>query len=268
MVRVGIATFLETLPLSCGLDLPPWNQRLATTVFDDPRRAAAALDAESIDLALLPADLLAPRSQRLEIVPGLAVTSRGGCGIARLLYQPPLADIERVTSRCDGHGAATLLELLFAGSGKTLTFDRRAPQARLLTLGEDPEPLAEGWRSLDLSTAWCEVTGGPMVWWVWAARPGIVDREIYGILHGARSRGRHDLGTHLEQWMPGAGAGRRREVLRAFEDRVRLRLGNRELAALERLWREMESLALVPMAGPPRLLSFGGRPNCRPSRGE
>ncbi|MDQ7008324.1 MAG: MqnA/MqnD/SBP family protein [Acidobacteriota bacterium] len=265
-LRVGVSTFLETRPLSWGLDLPPWNERFAVTSFEDPRQAAGALDAGSLDLALLPPDLLAPRAGRLEIVPGLAVTSRGGCGVARLLYQPPLGRIGTVGSSCPGHGAESLLALLFAASGRTVTFDETSRQARLVTLGSGEEPPGADHRVLDLSTAWWELTGLPMVWWTWAARPAVVTRDVYGILHNARTRGRHDLQRHLRQWLPHKPE-QHQSVATTFEEKIRLRLGNDEMASLRRLWQELESLALVPVAGAPRLLSFGKRGLCGPAPG-
>ena len=283
LLRLSAPGDLETAPLICGLDRPPWNELVSLDVTTDPRSAAAALDRGDLDAALLPSHLVAERARRLEIVPGLAVTSRGACGTAVLWHRRPLRELRVVKSLSPGHSGEMLIKLLFAASGHALEIEPSQPEnvsvcgapeadallaagtpARLL----DPEaPESNGirlgpeWERLDLGAAWKELVALPFVWHLWAARPGCIDRQIYGMLHSARTLGRR-RGEDLAAEFENQHGGNRAKLLDVLNSRLRYRLGNNELAGLRRFWEEGRRWRLFPAPGPPRLVPLSGSSPC------
>lgn len=281
-LRLGAPGDFEAAPLICGLDRPPWNELVSLEVTDDPQSAAAALDRGDLHAALLPSHLVAERARRLEIVPGLAVTSRGACGTAVLWHRRPLGELRAAKSLSPGHSGEMLARLLFAASGHPLELEPSRPEdlsaeggggdallvagtpARFLTRDASRVGgicLGPEWESLDLGAAWKELVGLPFVWHLWAARPGSIDRRVYGMLHGARTLGRRraeDLVAEFEN-MHG---GDRTELLEVLQSRILYRLGNNELAGLRRFWEEGRRWRLFPAPGPPCLLRLPGSGTC------
>jgi chorismate dehydratase len=202
--RAGAPGDLVTAPLVYGLDAPPVSDRLELSIAA-PLELARRLDEGALDLALLPATEIARRAGTVEVVPGLAVAGEGKSG-ALLHLRVPLEEVTRIVSTAPGHAAELLAATLFAAGGRPVAIEpwpgslesALVAHGAVLIAGDDalrwePPVGRRDPRVLDLGAAWKELTGQPVVWWAWAARPGSIDRHTYALLHAARTRARRDL---------------------------------------------------------------------------
>jgi predicted solute-binding protein len=115
---------------------------------------------------------------------------------------------------------------------------------------------------VDLGQAWHQLTGHPFVWAGWAVRPGTVSRKVYGILHGARTRGKRRIPESIDGL--GVGEGKLRTHAETVLTRwVRYRLGSRELAGVRHFWREAARFGLLPEDATLRLLPLAAGSACR-----
>ncbi len=268
--RLAAPRELALWPLSWGLERPPWSDSVTIDRVDDTRPLVARLAARELDGALLPAHEIAHLAARYEIVPGLAACTRGPGGPFRLEYTGRLEDVRRIRSRAPGHAAEILAAILFAANGTRLEFiedvpdDGIRPGDAALLAGDASfrEPSADpGRASLDLGEAWHALTGLPFVWALWAMWPGVVDKKLYGTLHTARTRGRHAYGKEIHRFAAEHGVSPA-HLESELERGVRFRLGNDELAGLERFWEEGARLGLLPGSGRPNLVSFSSGGGC------
>jgi hypothetical protein len=181
-----------------GLDLAPWSSRFEL-VRARPAELISGLGRGDLDLALAPAPLAASGALDVDIVPGLSVCTNGPSGLARRALRVPLSEVRTVESPEPGHAAEALCAVLFAESGRSIRLVHAGsgvtPDATLVT--ETDEDAGAAGESIDLGDAWTSLTGLPMVWWLWAARPGMVGRETYAVLHTARTRGKHARPDHV-----------------------------------------------------------------------
>ncbi len=197
-IRGGAVPYLNARPLLEGLQAPPLGERLVWTC-DVPARLADRLAAGELDLALLPAFELG-RMGGFEIVPGISIASRGPARSVLLLLRKPPQEVARVALDPESRTSNALVRILFAeywrgapafsaGSG-VLERDLEAHDA-VLRIGDKAlfEPAPAGVEIVDLGEVWDRWTGLPFVYAVWAARAGLVDRELYRALHEAKRRG-------------------------------------------------------------------------------
>lgn len=268
--RAGAPDDLVVAPLVSGLDAPPVSERLELS-WAPPCELARRLDAGELDLALLPAPEIARRAGAVEVVPGLAVASEGPAG-ALLHLRVPLAEVRRIVSTAPGHAAETLVATLFAAGGRPVAIDpwpgpleaALVAQGAVLVAGDDAlRGDAPAGRSapqvLDLGAAWTELTGLPLVWWAWAARPGTIDRRTYGLLHAARTRGRRELESIAARGPErGVPLGRARAAL----DGAVYRLGRRQLAGWRALCDAAARAGLLPSPVELTFLPLGTAARC------
>lgn len=236
--RAGAPGDLVAAPLLSGLEAPPVSERLELSIAP-PLELARRLDAGELELALLPSGEIARRGAAVQVVPGLAVASEGPAG-ARLHLRVPLDQVTRIVSTAPGHAAELLAATLFAASGRAVAVEpwtgslegALVAHGAVLVAGDDalrwsPPGGRREPQVLDLGAAWTDLTGLPMVWWAWAARPGAIGRETYALLHAARTRGRRELEAIAAR---GPGRGIASESARAALNGALYRLGRRQLA--------------------------------------
>lgn len=265
-LRVGAPREAAAAPLVFDLDAPPWSDRVALEL-GTPAEVADGLAYGALDLALVPLTAWAEHAARLEIVPGLAVGSDGGGGVARLDHRVPLPEIRRIGSRARGHAAEALARTLFRSAGsdpEIVPWDGRAADAlgvhdAVLSAGDGllGEPPPPGAASLDLGRAWHELTGLAVVWSAWALPAGTLDRPLYALLHTVRTRARHDLAVVAARWAAAAGldAGACERLVR---HEVSYRLGRRQAAGWDGFATAARRQGVLSLAPPLRLARLGG----------
>jgi predicted solute-binding protein len=274
---------VEQRALVSGLDLAPWSERVWLSPERDPAEIERTLAAGELDGAVLPIDAVARARGSYELIPGLAAGSAGPAGVMVLLHRGPLERVRRVLATGRGHAAETLTRLLFLANGSPVELERSdahfaerpgpaggrdlAPATALLLTGETalketPRWTRAGWTAIDLGQAWFQLTGRPFVWAAWAVRPGTVSRKVYGILHGARTRGRRRIPETIDA-LHVAGEEERARVEAALTRWVRYRLGSRELAGVRHFWREAARVGLLPEDATLQLLPLAAGSACR-----
>jgi chorismate dehydratase len=241
-IRAGAVSYLNTRPLVFGIDQGLGADRLELT-YDVPSVLAARMAAGELDLALLPVIELA-RIRDLVIVPGLAIGSVGNCRSVVLVSKVPLAEVSRVALDPESRTSNALARVLFAeawggrpefvAGPRDLTLALREHDAAV-RIGDKAlfEPRPAGTIAYDLGGAWTARTTLPFVFAVWAARRGVIDREIYEMLHASRREGAAALPAIAADY---TWNGRQYPdvALAYLRDAMRYRLGNPELEAMRR----------------------------------
>ncbi|MBI3725083.1 hypothetical protein HY251_14175, partial [bacterium] len=145
-----------------------------------PACAAGLLEADAVDVALVPVALAAERAWfRLG---GLGIAARGAVGSVLVLSDVPLEEVDVIYADEASRTSALLLQVLLKERGsarrvvplptaEARTRARSEPRAAALLIG-DAALRARGAfaHSWDLARAWHERTRLPFVFGVWAAR--------------------------------------------------------------------------------------------------
>jgi len=228
MIRVGVVSFTNAIPLSIGLDrfLPETE-----IVHLTPSRIADALADGSLDIGLVPVAALASHPE-WHVVPGLGIASEGP--VRSVLLVSKVAP-ERITRLVLDPASRTSNQLarLWLRHRKGITPDVLPGPPRLterLELGDATVVIGDEallWpathlTSIDLGGAWTEWTGLPFVFAVWAGpkalpelRPAFL--KCYELNAGRLNR--------LAQEVDGARA----KLFESYwSQSIRYRLGERE----------------------------------------
>jgi chorismate dehydratase len=259
-------SYLNTRPLVFGIDQGLGADRLDLT-YDVPSAVARRMAAGELDLALLPVIELA-RIPDLVVVPGLAIGSLGNCRSVLLVAKTPLADVRSVALDPESSTSNDLAAVLFAevwggepafvAGPRDLTLALREHDA-VVRIGDKAlfEPLPTGAIAYDLGGAWTARTTLPFVFAVWAARPGVVDRELYEVLHASRRAGAAALPAIAADY---TWNGRQYPEISLpyLRDAMRYRLGDLEVSAMRRFLAAAAGIGVIDAAPRIALASFRG----------
>jgi len=245
-VRIGAVSYLNTRPLVWGLQhgLAPGDERIELS-FAPPAELADGMAAGRLDVALMPVIELA-RLPELEIVPGLGIVTQGPSRSVLLISSRPLDRVRTVALDRESRTSNALVQILFDRVWQQRpVFDTGPPElARALAqadavvrIGDKAlfEPIPEGTEVHDLSEVWTRCTGLPFVYAAWVARPGVVDRELYGLLHRSRREGGRCLDEIARNY---SWNGKRYPdvALAYLTENIRFRLGSAEVRGMERFF--------------------------------
>jgi len=264
-IRTGAVSYLNTRPLVFGIEQGLGADRLALT-YDVPSVLARRMAAGELDLALLPVIELA-RIPGLVVVPGLAIGSIGNCRSVFLVARKPLASVRSVALDPESSTSNALAAVLFAEAWGVAPALVAGPRDLSLALAEHDaavrigdkalfEPLPAGTVAYDLGGAWTARTTLPFVFAVWATRPGVVDREVYEILHASRRAGSSVLPAIAADY---TWNGRQYPeiALPYLRDAMRYRLGDPEVAAMRRFLAAAAAIGVIDAAPPIEFAKWG-----------
>lgn len=181
-IRLGVVSFLNTLPLIDGLE------RLADVQLRHsvPSRLVDQLVGGEVDLALCSSIDYQRAAEPLVIVPAGLLGCDGPTLTVRLYSRNPISELDQVFCDIDSHTSVALLRILLKElhgiSPELLDYDAREqnhatresdwPGAMLL-IGDkvvnDSPPAERFPHQLDLGEAWRELTGMPFVFATWMA---------------------------------------------------------------------------------------------------
>ena len=194
-LRLGTVPFLNALPLTFGLD------ERADVVLRrwPPAQLPAALDADRLDGALVPAIDYQRTASQWSILPVGAIGSRGPVLTVQVFARCPLDRITTLAVDTDSHTsialAAIIWRLRYSNSLHTTALDPNGllPDAVLL-IGDKVLAQIQQWpHQLDLGLAWHELTGLPFVYAFWVVRHVRHAHSITAILENARRQGTHRM---------------------------------------------------------------------------
>jgi chorismate dehydratase len=249
-LSIGAVAYLNTRPLVAGLAGTP-GIALSYAV---PALLAERMAAGLLDVALLPIVELS-RLPHLELVPGLGITTCGPSRSVLLVGRRPPHEIRSLALDPHSRTSNVLARVLLAevwGVAPRCTIGPAELDAALETadaavrIGDKAlfEPLPAGTIAHDLGAVWTERTGLPFVFAAWAARPGVVDRRLYVLLHDCRRRGRQQVARIAADY---SWNGRKdpQLALAYLTEHMRYRLGAAELRGIERFFRAAHAHGLV-----------------------
>ena len=199
-LRIGGVTYLNSKPLVCGL---PRLEPGCSVFFDLPSRLADSLAAGGCDTALVPVAELATHPD-WGIVSDACVACTGPVLSVKVLFRVPPGEVKTLAldegSRtsaalaqvllADIHGLRPELSVLPIGCGPETSDADAVLLIGDRAIGQSEEGFVESW---DLGDRWFRWTELPMVFAVWAVRPGVPRQPLREGLAASRDLGVQQL---------------------------------------------------------------------------
>jgi chorismate dehydratase len=198
-IRIGAVSYLNAKPLYFRLCEYAPQVRLS---MDVPSRLAEQLANDELDVALIPSvEYLRNASQGYEIIPGFAIAARGPVRSVKLFSRVPWEQIGRLALDAGSRTSQVLAQIwLDARHGvrpcqiEDLPLGVSALESTadaVLVIGDramrvPSEPFHD---VVDLGEAWHTLTGLPLVFALWVARPGVELGDLPEALEKSRATG-------------------------------------------------------------------------------
>lgn len=249
-IRVGAVTYLNAKPLVERLADDP---RIDLS-FDLPSRLADQMARDELDVGLIPVVELFRGGY--DHVPDIAIAARGPVLSVTLFSRVPWDRIASVSldegSRTSSALAQILLRKKYQRSPRLeqlpidVAADDTSTDAVLLIGDRAMKACLPGYPyAYDLGQEWADWTGLPMVFAVWAVRPGIELGEVEESFHRAKRLGLDRAGAIAAREAPGLGldAGYCRRYLDTI---ITYDLGPKEREGMDRFRDLAGEFNLVP----------------------
>jgi chorismate dehydratase len=208
-LRVCAVSYLNTAPLVWGMLHGP-QQGLFELDFRVPAGCADQLASGAADIGIVPSFELT--RQDLEVIPGAGIACHGPVRSILLVSSKPAAEIRTLaadsSSRTSVELARVILARKYGVSPEVFShppdLDGMLRKADAALIIGDPalhiEPALLPYHVYDLGAEWVEMTDLPMVFAVWAARPGILKADTAELFRAScrYGRGRLDEIVSLE----------------------------------------------------------------------
>jgi cyclic dehypoxanthinyl futalosine synthase len=250
-LRAAAVQFLNARPLTAGLE----GSARFDLVLAEPSLCASLLEAGDVEVALLPVGALPGRDW--EIVPGLGIGADGAAQTVLLAGEQKPETWDEVFLDTASRTSQILAQLVLGGRGLSPRYTH-LPAAEGLARARGPKgALVIGDRAfgvqeraqvvIDLGREWNRLTRLPMVFAVWAARPGVLRPEDVQELARAAQVG---LGMRTELALAFAreAGGEAEQYRRYLTQRIRYGLGPHELEGLETFLGRAADAGLAPRA--------------------
>jgi cyclic dehypoxanthinyl futalosine synthase len=246
-IRAAAVSFLNAWPLTAGLDR---SDRIEL-VLAEPSRCAALLEAGEVDLALV--SVAALTKGEYDVVPGLAIGADGPVQTVLLVGEQSAAVWDEVYLDTASRTSHVLAKLVLDGMGVHPRFtpmpaDEGVPRAvgtkGALVIGDRAFDVRKS-QILDLGREWTHATKLPMIFALWAARPGRVSPEDVQELTRAAQRGL-GMRTELAQRFAALKGGDPERYRRYLTQRIRYGLGPYELQGLETFLERAAAKGFLP----------------------
>jgi chorismate dehydratase len=240
-IRIGAVSYLNTRPLVHGMENGLGAERIELS-YATPAVLADRLAADELDVALVPVIELA-RIPDLELVPGLGIVTHGPSRSVLLVSRCPADSVASVALDPDSRTSNVLARVLLADvwgchpeirTGRPSLDETLRGADAAVRIGDKAlvEPVPADAFVYDLGEVWTRETGLPFVYAAWTARGGVVDRELYRILHDSRRQGARAVDRIAADYS--WNGTRYPDLARAYlTDHIRFRLGSSEIRALE-----------------------------------
>ena len=190
--RVCAVSYLNTVPLVWGMLHGPQQGEL-DVFFRLPSECADMLADGRADIGIVPVYELG--RQKLDVIPGLGIACRGPVASILLISKEPPERIGTLaadtSSRTSVQLARVILERRFGCLPRFLPhppdLDGMLEAADAALIIGDPalrvNAAALPYHVYDLGREWLDLTGLPMVFAVWAGRPGTVTEAVARVFH-------------------------------------------------------------------------------------
>jgi chorismate dehydratase len=180
--KVCAVSYLNTVPLVWGL-LHGEQRRKYDVSFALPSECADRLADGRADIGIVP--VVEAARLGLTVIPGAGIASNGPVRSILLISKVPFEGIRTLAADTSSRTSVQLARVILAHRYDTepVLIPHPPELSRMLEVADaaliigDPalaiDPSALPWRWLDLGDEWKRITGLPMVFAVWAARPGV-----------------------------------------------------------------------------------------------
>jgi cyclic dehypoxanthinyl futalosine synthase len=246
-LRAAAVSFLNARPLTAALE----GSRRIELVLAEPSMCAAMLDRGEVEVALLPVGAMAGKDY--EIVPGLAIGSDGPVTTVILAGEQSPVVWDEVYLDTASRTSQILAKVILAERGVHPKFTPMPAADGLAHAKGTKGALVIGDRAfdvsanqvLDLGREWTHLTQLPMVYALWAARPGALQPEDVAEIARAAREGL-GMRTELAHAFAKEHGGDPEKYRRYLTHRIRYGLGPYELQGLEEFLRRAAKLGFVP----------------------
>jgi cyclic dehypoxanthinyl futalosine synthase len=246
-LRAAAVSFLNARPLTVGLER---SERIEL-VLAEPSRCAAMLEAGEVDLALVSVGAL-PGGE-FDVVPGIAIGADGPVQTVVLAGEQSPAIWDEVFLDTASRTSHTLTKIVLDEMGVHPKFTLLPAVEGLARARGTKGALVIGDRGfdvranhvIDLGREWTARTGLPMIFALWAARPGRVSPEDVQELSRAAQLGL-GLRTELAQRFAAEKGGDPERYRRYLTQRIRYGLGPYELEGLEAFLAKAAAKGFLP----------------------
>jgi chorismate dehydratase len=248
ILRLGAVSYLNARPLVQGLESEPAVRLEA----DVPSQVARRLHAGEVDLGMIPSVEYA--LGRYDIVPGVAIGSRGPVRSVSLYLSRPLQDVRRVALDTSSRTSVALVRVLLRERlGRDPEYVPMAPALggmlavadAALLIGDAALDQQSPIERLDVGEEWTRLTGLPFVYAFWAGPSGVVTPAGVARLRAALEEGLASLTEIATRWA--RGSPERAALYESYlRTNVVYRLGREEIEGLGEFYRRAHALDLVP----------------------
>ncbi len=256
-LRAAAVSFLNARPLTAALEASPRIE----LVLAEPSMCATLLERGEVDLALLPVGALAGKDY--EIVPGIAIGADGPVQTVLLAGEEPPSRWDEVFLDTASRTSQVLAQIVVREMGLEPRFTPMPAADGLalargtkgaLVIGDRAFGIAEGSAErpyphirqiIDLGRAWNQATKLPMIFALWAGRPGRLKPEDVAELTRAAQVGL-GMRTEIAQAFAREVGGDPERYRRYLTQRIRFGLGPHELAGLEAFLAKSAQYGLLP----------------------
>jgi chorismate dehydratase len=248
VLRLGAVSYLNAQPLVHGLEDEPG----ARVERDVPSVVARRLHAGEVDLGMIPSVEYAFGSY--DIVPGVAIGSRGAVRSVSLYLSRPLEEVRRVALDTSSRTSVALVKVVLRERlGRDPEYVPMAPALvdmlasadAALIIGDAALEQESPIPRLDLGEEWTRATGLPFVYAFWAGPRGVVTPAGVSRLRAALREGLASLPEIATRYAAGVPE-RTALYLSYLRTNVVYRLGREEIAGLREFYRRAHALDLVP----------------------
>jgi len=246
-LRAAAVSFLNARPLTYALE----QSGRFELVLAEPAECAAMLDRGEVDLALQPVGALPGKDY--EIVPGVAIGADGPVSTVVLLGEQSPVIWDEVFLDTASRTSQVLAKVILDEMGIRPRFtpmpaDEGVPRAKgtkgALVIGDRAfDPRAN--HVLDLGREWNQLTKKPMVFALWAARPGVLAPEDVLEIQRAAREGL-GLRTEIAQQFAREKGGDPERYRRYLTQRLRYSLAHFELEGLELYFAKAAEKGFLP----------------------
>jgi cyclic dehypoxanthinyl futalosine synthase len=246
-LKAAAVSFLNARPLTAGLER---SERIEL-LLAEPSRCAQLLEAGEVDLALV--SVAGLPGGDYEIVPGLAIGADGPVQTVVLAGEQSPAIWDEVFLDTASRTSHVLTKLVLDAMGVHPKFTPLPAAEGLARAKGTKGALVIGDRGfdvranhvIDLGREWNRMTGLPMIFALWAARPGRVSPEDVQELTRAAQ---HGLGirTELAQAFAKERGGDPERYRRYLTQKIRYGLGPYELEGLEAFLERAAAKGFLP----------------------
>lgn len=262
-LRVGVVSFLNAMPLWFALRHDPG----VLIIPDTPARLADRMASGSLDLGLLPV-VEALRQPGLELETSLGVGADGIVESVGLFTRKDLPEIRTVAVSAASRTSVALCRIILHEAGSQPAFLEAAMTAQDLADRTEDAVLMIGDACLaarkldtdrvwvDLAAEWKLLTDLPMVFAVWASRPGVLSPLIRNRLRATLREGRTEVFELVRQAAMDTGWGEA-ELARYLTEVIQHELTPQHHKGLLEFARRAIALDLLPKGAMDNLLGAG-----------